>query len=93
MWRYAVCLSGLLLMLAGTGPVAAESFDRGKALYEHHCQGCHEAWAHSRDGRKATGREDLRKRTQAWAIHSGLPWTPQEVEDVVDYLDRSFYQF
>lgn len=93
MWRYAFCLPVLLLMLAGTGTVAAEPFDRGKALYEHHCQGCHEDWAHSREGRKATGREDLRKRTEAWAIHSDLPWTRGEVEDVVDYLDRSFYRF
>jgi len=74
------------------GAVFAEAFDRGQALYEHHCQSCHESWAHTRDGRMVTTVDELRRRVEAWSIHSRLDWTGEEIGDVTDYLNRTFYQ-
>jgi mono/diheme cytochrome c family protein len=83
-----VGLCGLWLALAQAAP---PRFDRGRALYEHHCQFCHESWAHSREGRHVATIDGLRKRVRAWSIHSGLDWGPSEIDDVTAYLNRRFY--
>ncbi|MEN8801067.1 MAG: cytochrome c [Thiogranum sp.] len=67
-------------------------FDRGQALYENHCMECHESWAHTRDGRHVSSLDVLRKRVEAWSIHTGLGWGKEEVDDITDYLNRRFYQ-
>jgi hypothetical protein len=66
---FAVSLSGLLVIFS---PRVSAEVDRGQALYENHCQFCHESWAHTRNGRKVTSKSDLQRRVRAWSIHSGL---------------------
>ena len=63
-----------------------------QALYENHCKGCHESWAHKRAGRHVTTPGELRKRVTGWSIHSRLDWSKEEIDDVADYLNRQFYQ-
>ncbi len=82
-----LCAGALLLPAA-----AQEPFDRGKALYEHHCMACHESWAHTRQGRRVRTVAELRQRAEAWSVHSRLDWTAEDINDVVEYLNRSFYQ-
>jgi mono/diheme cytochrome c family protein len=83
-----VC-AGLLVC----GSALAETFDRGQALYENHCQTCHEEQVHMRDSRRTSSIEDLRQRVASWSYHAALGWSEEEVADVVDYLDRRFYHF
>jgi mono/diheme cytochrome c family protein len=71
----------------------AENQERGRALYENQCETCHGDWAHSRKARKAKSIADLRSRVAAWSVHSGLDWRPEEIDDVVEYLDTQFYHF
>jgi hypothetical protein len=71
---------------------AEEAFDRGQALYEHHCMSCHESWAHTREGRHVRTYSELRSRTEAWSVHSRLGWSAEDINDVTDYLNRTFYQ-
>jgi mono/diheme cytochrome c family protein len=85
----AVC-AGLVLSCSSS---LAETFDRGQALYENHCQSCHEVKVHMRSTRRATSIEDLRQRVASWSYHAALDWSAEEVGDVVDYLDREFYHF
>jgi len=89
--RAAAVLLGLCGLWLPLAQAAQPAFDRGRALYEHHCRFCHESWAHSREGRHETTIDGLRKRVQAWSIHSGLDWGPSEIDDVTDYLNRRFY--
>ncbi|HUT40048.1 MAG TPA: cytochrome c [Gammaproteobacteria bacterium] len=84
-----LCCAGLLLY----GPAQAETFDRGQALYENHCQTCHEEQVHMRYSRRAASMEDLRQQVSSWSYHAALGWSAEEVTDVVDYLDREFYHF
>ncbi len=77
--------------LAFSSPASLAEFDRGQALYENHCMECHESWAHTRDGRHVSSLDVLRKRVEAWSIHTGLGWGNEEVDDITDYLNRQFY--
>jgi mono/diheme cytochrome c family protein len=84
----ALLLLGLFLSARGF----AADFDRGRALYENHCQTCHEDWAHTRDNRKVATLDGLRTRVASWSIHSGLHWGIEEISAVTGYLNRRFYQ-
>ena len=45
-----------------------------------------------RKNRKVTTVEELRKRVSGWSVHSGLDWSQVDIEDVTDYLGRTYYQ-
>ncbi len=70
----------------------ADDFARGSDLYTHHCQSCHTDDLH-RSNQKVKNLVELRARVQAWAAHTGNGWRPQEVDDVVLFLNKSFYRF
>ena len=74
------------------GVVESAGFDRGRALYEHHCRACHEEWAHRRDVRQVDTYEGLRSRVASWSVHAGLDWSAAEVDDVTDFLNRRYYR-
>jgi mono/diheme cytochrome c family protein len=82
----------LLLEFLLSAPGFAADFDRGRALYENHCQTCHEDWAHSRGNRKVATIQGLRARVASWSVHSGLNWGTEEISAVTRYLNRRFYQ-
>lgn len=84
------CLPALLLALAAP-PAYSQEPSRGQALYENHCHACHEDWAHTREGRKVGSLNELRRRVAAWSVHAGLGWNDEDIGDVADYLDRTFY--
>jgi len=85
----ATCVAMSAPAVAGS---EGEAFDRGRALYENHCQSCHEALAHTRDNRVVKTVDGLRQRVWSWSIHSGLNWRDDEIDDVTRYLNRRFYQ-
>ena len=85
-------MSVLLLELCLSAPALAGDFDLGRALYENHCQSCHEDWAHARSNRKVATLDGLRARVVSWSVHSGLGWGAEEISAVTNYLNRRFYQ-
>ena len=89
--RVAAVAGGVLL--AVSGGAAAETFDRGQALYENHCMSCHEATVHTREMRRATSFADLRKWVSTWSFHASLDWSSEEIDDVAEFMDRSYYHF
>ncbi len=87
----AVVLGGVLAGLSA--PATSADFDRGQALYERHCQSCHETWEHRREpGEGVVTLDGLRARVAAWSAHSGLEWSAAEIDDVTSYLNRHFYR-
>ena len=88
----AVCAATVMTCVALSPGLAVAEFDRGRALYENHCQSCHESLAHTRDNRVVRTVEGLRQRVWSWSVHSGLNWTDDEIDDVTRYLNRRFYQ-
>jgi mono/diheme cytochrome c family protein len=72
---------------------AEEVVDRGQALYENHCRVCHDAYVHTRDARRVHDLGELQLYVSTWSFHAQLDWSREEIADVVDYLDRSYYHF
>jgi mono/diheme cytochrome c family protein len=92
-FRSTAVTVGVWVVMAMYTPFAAAEFDRGQALYENHCRECHESWAHSREGRHVNSMDALRQRVTSWSVHAGLGWSSEDIDDVSDYLGRTFYNF
>jgi mono/diheme cytochrome c family protein len=89
---FAAVLAALLLSPAGAA-AQPPSLERGRALYENHCVVCHTSKVHRRYPPSAIDQEALRFIVRVWAEENRLRWGPEEIEDVVHYLDRTYYQF
>ena len=87
-----------LMLLPGIGAAAemegyTPSFDRGRTLYEAHCQQCHTPKIHSRVNQLPITRDELAGIVDHFRRTEGLGWTPEEIDDVVEYLNRTRYHF
>ncbi len=67
--------------------------ERGRALYENHCQVCHTPRVHSRANRLPINRPELRVIVDRWQREEGLRWGAQEINDVVEFLNRTRYGY
>lgn len=67
--------------------------ERGRALYENHCQVCHTPRVHSRANRLPVSRAELREIVDNWQRQEALGWSTQDVADVVEYLNRTRYGY
>ena len=89
--------SFLLTLAAGAmficAPSAWAEFDPGQALYENHCQFCHEDKVHTRKNSLVTSLDSLQAWVASWSVHAGLNWGSQEITEVTRYLNQRFYQF
>jgi mono/diheme cytochrome c family protein len=85
-------LAVLVVLWITSTPLAAQDFDPGRALYEHHCQQCHAQWVHTRELRRVSSLGGLRQQVTSWSVHAGLQWTSEEIELVTRYVNRRFYE-
>lgn len=88
--RIAIAAVVLLLAL----PAAAQDPQRGKELYETHCLSCHYERIHSRDAARSLIRTTAALRTEVarWAAQAKRPVSPEDQDDIVEYLNRSHYR-
>lgn len=91
-------LSAVILVLGATLSLSAVSADvpdakRGEALYENHCQFCHTPKIHSRANKLPLTRNELRGIIDDWQRQQNLAWTESELNDVLEYLNRTKYRF
>jgi mono/diheme cytochrome c family protein len=85
------------LVFAGAAVLAidvhAHNIERGRQLYENHCQTCHTAQVHGRKNRTAMSVGDLRDIVDRWQRNQKLNWSREDIEDVVQYLSTTRYFF
>jgi len=81
-----------LLALALAFPAWAQDAGRGKLLYDTHCATCHSERLHDRVQSKIKSLADLRDEVARWAPQTKRAFTPDELEDVVQHLNRSHYR-
>ena len=84
--------SALVLASFFATPVAAQDFDRGRTLYQSYCGGCHYERLHQRARSSIKDLSDLRDAVARWAPQTKYPFTLDEREDVVEYLNVSHYR-
>lgn len=85
----------LLVLAFASLPAAAQDPERGKLVYETQCGGCHYERVHERERSKSTVQSlsDLRDEVVRRAGMTGRPFTLEDLEDVAEYLNRSYYRF
>ena len=84
----------LLVLAALAFPGWAEDAGRGRQIYETHCLSCHYERIHKRDPSRSLikSRTALRVEVGRWAAQVKRPFTPEDVDDVAEYLNRSHYR-
>ena len=86
--------SSLGLVLAGiVHPAFAADIENGDDLHFANCTGCHDESVYTRDNRNVRSLERLGKQVRFCKDTLGLTWFDDEVEDVVEYLNKTYYHF
>lgn len=84
-----------LYAIAAQAAIAADvpSIQRGRLLYENHCQVCHTSDIHRRPNRIPLNAAELRGIVDQWQKQEKLNWSEQEIADVVQFLRETRYRF
>jgi len=84
----------LFLLAMLTLPAAAQDAAQGRELYETHCLACHYERIHKREPARSLVKTHagLRVEVAKRATLTGRRFTPQELDDIAEYLNRSHYR-
>ena len=90
-WHAASAVALLALPLAG----AAQDVERGRLLYETYCGDCHYARVHERPRETSPVKNlsELRDMVANRAALTKYRFSLDDKEEVVQYLNRSYYKF
>ena len=89
--RLAIQMTFLVFLLASNSLFADP--DQGKVLYEESCTKCHGTEVFTRDDRSIKSLEGLKSRVKQCSQAAESQWGDEEINIVVDYLDKNFYKF
>lgn len=75
-------------------PAQAQDAERGRFLYQTYCGVCHYERVHERDRARSIVKTltDLRLTVARWAPYTKRSFTPEELDDVAEYLNRTHYK-
>lgn len=90
--RSMVC-SLLLLTMSMPGPVSSADVEHGKNLVEEHCTRCHDSHVFTRPDHRIRSLEALQNQVERCEANALVNWPQKDVDDVVGYLDATFYKF
>jgi mono/diheme cytochrome c family protein len=88
--RFALALLGLMSCAA-----SAQDAARGRLLYQTHCGGCHYERLHERPRERSIvkSRTALYAQVELRAAQTPRRFTPEEIDEITEYLNRSHYRF
>jgi len=89
----ASLFAGCLWLAAHSWGAELPNLERGRMLYDNHCIACHTSKVHRRIPPLPIDVKELRQIVAAWAKGEQLNWSDEDVTDVVEYLDRTYYRF
>lgn len=90
MRRAELCLSVCLALVAGDA--AATDPQQGRLLYETHCGTCHYEKLHDRKTTNINTLAALKVEVAKWAAQTNRRFTPAEIDDIAEFLNRSHYK-
>lgn len=85
------CLALLLFSVAPLCSFADES--ETEFMVAEKCTACHETEVYTREDRKVQSLEQLGTMVRACNTNTGAQWFDDEVDTVINYLDKHFYKF
>jgi mono/diheme cytochrome c family protein len=83
----------LIGIMVATSPAVVADAARGKTLHDEQCMKCHGTEVYTRSDRFIKDRAALAKQVQRCQLSAGAQWFDDDVNDVVDYLNTTFYKF
>jgi mono/diheme cytochrome c family protein len=88
-------LASLVIAFGVAAPAFAQDAERGKALYETHCGGCHYERLHQRPRERSVVKTlaGLRLEVARRAEQAAHRFSLADLDDIAEYLDRSYYRF
>ena len=79
---------------------AAPDLQRGKSLHDENCIKCHAGMVggdgtgiYTRPDRRIESLAGLRRQVNRCKDSLGMPWPADQIDDVVYYLNQTFYKF
>jgi mono/diheme cytochrome c family protein len=90
--RAITSASLLLLLPLATAAQEGPDVSRGRLLYETHCATCHTERLHTRENSIIRSYGALRAEVVRRAALTNRRFSPDELEDIIEYLDRSHYR-
>ena len=81
-----------VLLLAATSTSAA-NLDNGDKLHQNNCTGCHDSNVYTRSNKRVNSLPRLGTQVRFCRDNLGLTWFDDQVDDVIHYLNTSYYKF
>ena len=92
--KFATRIADLFIIAAvGVTPALAADIDNGDELHLDSCTGCHDSQVYTREERKIRDLAALGRQVRFCKDTIGVPWFDDEVEDVIAYLNHTYYGF
>ena len=86
--------TSLALIFTGMVPSGfAADIENGDDLHFEHCTGCHDSSVYTRENRNVRSLERLGSQVRFCKNSLELTWFDDEVDDVIEYLNKNFYHF
>lgn len=79
--------------LAAAFSTASADADRGKMLHDESCMKCHGTEVYTREDHFVSNTQALTAQVNRCQMNVGAEWNDKQIEDVVQYLNGSFYKF
>lgn len=93
-------LASLLLFSTSSYMVQAGDFKNGETLHDGNCMSCHTTIMngkpndiYTREDRRIESYEGLTNQVNRCESNLGIVWPENQVDDVVTFLNQSFYKF
>ncbi len=89
---HTILIGVAVLALVGCSEAPKGDPARGETIHAA-CLDCHGTSLYVKQDRKVKSLDHLRKETLRWGDYYNPAFSPQDVDDMVAYLNRDFYKF
>ena len=86
-------ITALLVVISFSAQLSAADIENGDDLHFTNCTGCHDDTVYTREDRKVRDLAQLGKQVRFCRDAIGMTWFDDEVDDVIEYLNATYYQF
>jgi len=67
--------------------------EHGQQLHNKSCVKCHNSGVYTREDRFIANKDALKTQVQRCNVNVGAQWFDEDVDDVTDFLNTTYYKF